>query len=90
MSGESQNKEAMEQLPVIKQLFQTRHYIQCAVVCERLLTRSNEVCFPHDIFDFPSSVSIQLLIYSRPILFIKPISTSTWPSPMTQWPERQV
>lgn len=28
----------------IKQLFQTRHYIQCATVCERLLAESNEVC----------------------------------------------
>lgn len=40
--------EMKAKITEIKHLFQTRHYTQCAVKCERLLTRTNidEVCFP--------------------------------------------
>lgn len=38
--------EMKAKIPEIKHLFQTRHYTQCAVKCERLLarTRIDEVC----------------------------------------------
>jgi hypothetical protein len=43
MDSESKYKEMRDRIPGIKQLFQTRHYIQCATACERLLAQPNEV-----------------------------------------------
>jgi hypothetical protein len=44
MDSVLQYKELRDIIPGIKKLFQTRHYIQCATMCERLLSSPNEVC----------------------------------------------
>lgn len=50
MTTESQCSEIKERLTETKHLFQTRHYIQCATLCEGLLNRTNkEVRVPHHL-----------------------------------------
>ncbi|KAF2464038.1 uncharacterized protein BDR25DRAFT_381657 [Lindgomyces ingoldianus] len=46
MITESKYFEMKSRIPEVKGLFQTRHYIQCTNLCERLLTRSDEEIHP--------------------------------------------
>jgi hypothetical protein len=56
--------EMKAKIPEIKRLFETRHYSQCAIRCERLLARTkiDEVC---SLCNYPKNpINISKLIFS--------------------------
>ncbi|KAF1997576.1 hypothetical protein P154DRAFT_274829 [Amniculicola lignicola CBS 123094] len=50
MASDAAYRGMRAEIPEIKQLFQTRHYIQCASLCGRLLTNSNEIDPVHQAY----------------------------------------
>lgn len=92
--------EMKAKIPEIKQFFQTRHYVQCAAECKRLLASSNiyEVCSLCNPFKKPTSISdfknriqdgvlpiVHMLTHPRFTPSTKHVSTSTSPYPTTPW-----
>jgi hypothetical protein len=55
MVPETKYRMMKAKLVEVKQLFQTRHYAQCATLCEQLTRVTDEVCFPRTVLQKTSS-----------------------------------